>query len=353
MSRSAFNKSLWNMQTRMIALLIVLSFVFGIYAGYTVDDDLKYDSLKQVFSYIDEATGNSQGFSLSTLIFLNNVEVAALLLLIGLTILGPFFVMFANGVVIALVDTIVKRALGLFGITDSLFTLKGIIVHGIPELLAIFMAATLGVYLGIKFWQFLFSAYSYMFKKDFISFRRKAKALKDTVLRIIPVFVLLIIPLLILASLLEVFVSPLLIGYAIPTNIDNTGIVSHNNMESLLQEHDHMINLSSCESSSKSFAKSHLMMTSLIRDDYYNTFDKLINEDHNAKDYRLITFTELNGSIAIEYEYDFSDFIEHYELEINFTYDNFTEIFNGSSIISSNDFVCNNTDIYVEVRIKE
>jgi len=351
--KKIFDEAFWNLQTIIISILIISSFVLGIYAGYNLDNNLKYQVLSTVLNYIDDATSGSSGFGLIGLIFLNNLQVSALLIISGFTIFLPFVIVFFNGVVIGLVDYIVKRILTLFGVIDPLFTLKGLIVHGIPEMIAIFFAAVIGVYLGVKFWIFMISAIKYVFNNDFVEFRRKRRYFKTAFMKSLPLFIRIIIPLLLVAAFLEVLITPFIMGATLPENFQSIGIISINETKDYLEEYNYSIDLEKCNISTKANTEPSLLLVSIIRDDYYDFFDNLLNNNHTNKDYITTRLSQNNNTIHLFYAYDFTEFIDYYDIELNFSYDNFTSLFNDSYTMSSTEFVCDSDNVNLEIIMKK
>ncbi|MBS3090975.1 stage II sporulation protein M [Candidatus Pacearchaeota archaeon] len=156
----------------------IITFVFFALIGFFNAKDFSY--LDKLLAEIVQNTKNLQGMDLISFIFQNNLNMAFVSLFLGI-ILGifPLISIMSNGVIIGYVISKVSSIAG-FSEIWRLFP------HGIFELPAIFISLGLGIRLG-----------AFIFKKN------RMQTLIERAYKSLLVFFLIIIPLLIIAAVIE------------------------------------------------------------------------------------------------------------------------------------------------------
>jgi stage II sporulation protein M len=160
-----------------IYLIIILFFISGLF-GYLNASNL--GMLDEIIKELLESTKNLSGIGLVGFIFKNNLLSALYGLIFGV-ILGifPIFNALINGLVIGYV---IQKAIVAAGFLQTIKLLP----HGIFELPAIFISLGLGLRLGM----FVFS-------------KNKKKELKRSFLEGLNAFFLIVLPLLLVAAIIE------------------------------------------------------------------------------------------------------------------------------------------------------
>ncbi|AFH43291.1 Cluster: Integral membrane protein [Fervidicoccus fontis Kam940] len=180
---------------KLMALMIFLFLIGGI-LGYLIVLSGQSDLISQLIGGVGEKakTINFKPFSPSSVlaIFVNNLTVSLISILSGLTVVIPSFIVLANGIITGLVvGLLTQEGLSVFSGILSLMP------HGIFELTAIFLSAAYGTSLGVNFWKFMFRRENNFFD----------------VLKKMPKYVLNIVILLLIAAVIEVFISPLVLQF--------------------------------------------------------------------------------------------------------------------------------------------
>lgn len=130
---------------------------------------------------------------LSLKIFLNNIEVAVLILFLSLIPFVPIglLICFANGLIAGLVSAVFYTKTG-----DLILLFASLLPHGIIELPIIFYTATIGMIIWTKITLSIFN---------------RGKDIKVSLKRVVQCLIMIIIPLLVSAALIESFITPLII----------------------------------------------------------------------------------------------------------------------------------------------
>ncbi len=173
----------WNYlkESKKFIFLIFLIFLLFILIGLFIPAP---ESISQeIFKYIQELIEKTEGmgfFELFWFIFFNNLEVSFIGMLSGV-IFGilPLLIGISNGYLLGFVSYLVVKE-------QSFFSLWRIFPHGIFELPAIFISLGLGLKLGM-----------------FIFQKKKVKYLKQNLSKSLQTFFLIVVPLLILAAIIE------------------------------------------------------------------------------------------------------------------------------------------------------
>lgn len=151
------------------------------------------------------------GFERLLLIFLNNLRVSLFGILFGLIpfLFLPLLGVFANGVSMGVVTSISY----LKGFNVLFVLLLGLVPHGIFEIPAMLYSWSLGVYLILQISKKILHAVSmepvYLFSKNNLG--RKYEKLFPLFIRIFRTWIGVILPLLLVAAMIETFVTPVLV----------------------------------------------------------------------------------------------------------------------------------------------
>ena len=138
---------------------------------------------KQIFEFIKEILGKTENMSQGQLIkfiFLNNIQSSFLGMVFGVFLgIFPVISTIANGYLLGFVANFAIQENGIF-------SLWRILPHGIFELPAVFISFALGLRIGAS----IFS-------------KKKFRKFNETFISCLKVFVLIVIPLLIIAAIIE------------------------------------------------------------------------------------------------------------------------------------------------------
>jgi len=165
---------------KFIFSIIGIFFIFVLIGFLFPIPEFLYNEILEFLREIFEKTENLSQWELITFLISNNVQSSFLGILFGF-IYGvfPLIIAIANGYVLGFVSSLSVNSVGVA-------SLWKIVPHGIFELPAIFIS--LG--LGLKFGTFSFQ-------------KNKAKSFKNYLINSLRVFLLIVIPLLIIAGIIE------------------------------------------------------------------------------------------------------------------------------------------------------
>jgi|Deesub1362A_J573_1020465.scaffolds.fasta_scaffold00125_38 stage II sporulation protein M len=173
-----------------LSSIFLISGVMGFY-GAQLYPEIASDFVNQLFegfSFIDF----NNPLMVVTVIFLNNASKSFVSLLAGFFFgIFPFLFIFLNGYLLGIVFYVKGMEVGI----GKVFL--AIIPHGILEVPAIILASAFGVWLGKKF-------YLRVFKGQQVNM---SALVKYSIKR----FVKIIIPLLLIAAIVETFITPLIV----------------------------------------------------------------------------------------------------------------------------------------------
>ncbi len=163
-----------------IYVAVLIFFTFFLIGFLLPMPDFLY---QQIVKFIEQLLQQTEGMSYSQLtsfIFFNNLHSSFFAMILGVFFgIFPMFVMVMNGYLVGVVSGLSVNAAGVF-------SLWKLLPHGIFELPAVFISAGLGLKIGSFIWQ-----------------KKKIKALKEYFLNSLRVFVFIVIPLLIIAAIIE------------------------------------------------------------------------------------------------------------------------------------------------------
>ncbi len=172
------------------SIILTVIFLISAYFGYSA---AKYDKsfeliLRKFFESFRGFTDDPLMFML--VIFANNA-VKSLAAMLGGFFFGIFPILFmvANGYVLGVVLSLREPEWGIAGV------LMAVLPHGILEIPAVIIACSYGVWLGTKFAAALF----------------KGSEFKPYVVHALKVYVAIVLPVLLIAAAVEVFITPLFI----------------------------------------------------------------------------------------------------------------------------------------------
>lgn len=189
-----FTKS-YLIKIKNISIILGIFFIISIFLGYALAhaypdemNKLVYQSLKDMI----EPAKDYSSFRLFGFIFFKNLAVAISGILLGI-IFGiiPVLIIIINGLTLGIVAYII---LGQFSL--SVF-LSGILPHGIIEIPAIIFSTASGVWLWRSFYRYV---------------RHDENIIKAELVSITKFFIFIIVPMLILAALIETFVTPYILN---------------------------------------------------------------------------------------------------------------------------------------------
>lgn len=189
MSKSSFRHSL------LIPMLLCTGIFFCCFGAGAIAAGADQGVVDRIIASLEQAgfydLSTEEPLSLTVIIFLNNLQ-AALLIFLGGATLGvlTLFILATNGIVIGVVWQMMQNEGGIIGF------LVGILPHGIFEIPALLIAGSLGLLLAEELYHELKG-------------RGDAAALAKTLTR---TFLLIVIPLLAVAAVIESFITPQLLN---------------------------------------------------------------------------------------------------------------------------------------------
>ncbi len=184
----------YDSSVRRTLLLSTILFTTALIAGYSLGfhpsitegqgaDDF-FNEFRDLFAGFAELTRTE----LAAFIFVNNAVKSFVFMILGLA-LGtlPAFFLIINGGVIGLVINLTNVTIG------PAFIIAALVPHGILEIPALLYAAALGFKVGSQVWNRI---------------RKQRSFVKDSLTTGVKSFLRLVLPMLLLAALIEAFVTP-------------------------------------------------------------------------------------------------------------------------------------------------
>ncbi|MBS3070857.1 stage II sporulation protein M [Candidatus Pacearchaeota archaeon] len=168
-------------ESKNFIYLSIIVFSFFYLLGFLVQpSDYILSFIIDFVEEILERTKDMSQIELIEFVFLNNIQSSFFAMVLGIFLgIFPIFVLILNGYVVGFVSLISIEA-------DGAFSILRLLPHGIFELPAIFISAGLGIKLG-----------TFLFQKN------KYKSLKYYFINSCKVFFLVVLPLLIIAAIIE------------------------------------------------------------------------------------------------------------------------------------------------------
>ena len=176
--------------TLIVTILFIASFIVGLVNALNNLEvaEQSFDQFSQNFAFLGELNAVSIFF----FIFLNNSIKTFIALISGFFFgIAPLLFVITNGNIIGLVTAIAETKIGISLVVASLLP------HGIFEIPAILLASGYGLWLGYRFFRML--AFKEPFKMYFSFAFRK--------------YFQIILPMLLIAAIIETFITPRLIEY--------------------------------------------------------------------------------------------------------------------------------------------
>lgn len=173
----------WNYlkETKNFIYVIMILFSISIFAGFFFP--APESIIKQIFEFIEELltrTENMTQFELIRFIFLNNFQSSFTGMIFGIFLgIFPIIATIINGYLLGFVASLSVNV-------EGVFTLWRLLPHGIFELPAVFISLALGVRLG-----------------TFVFYDKKLEKIRKDVIGSFRVFIFVVIPLLIIAAIIE------------------------------------------------------------------------------------------------------------------------------------------------------
>jgi stage II sporulation protein M len=159
--------------------LSIFVFLLGGLIGFIFSDYLS-GYINELIKKLIESAVDLKGIDMIAFIFKNNAGVALIVLVLGVFFgIIPLIISLDNGVVIGYVVKLVLNK-------GSFLELWRLLPHGIFELPAIFISFGAGIYLGM-----------------FVFAKKPLKELKRRFVKSIKVFFLIVVPLLVIAAIIE------------------------------------------------------------------------------------------------------------------------------------------------------
>ena len=190
----------------ILILIFIIATVFG-YITYEKNKELIQEVIR---SLVEKNIDKRSKIRTSLNIFLNNLFSSLVAYIGGFFIFLPALVVFINGFFLGsflryLLET--KRK-------DVIFLFKGIIPHGIFELPAFFLAASLGIYVAENLILSLYRLFLISLRKGNFkeTLRQEAGNISTVVKETTVIFLLFVLPLLLVAAIVEVFITSQLLG---------------------------------------------------------------------------------------------------------------------------------------------
>lgn len=154
---------------------------------------------EQISRQADMFGGRLDGSYLSLFLFIlmNNLYVTGLILFVGFLpfVVLPFFYSFTTFLSLGTVLAAVK----LKGESPLMVFLTGILPHGFVEIVAMILASSIAIFMSLHIFKKIFSA------------KRKELHLRLLIWQAVRSYLLLVVPLVFLAALIEGFITPMII----------------------------------------------------------------------------------------------------------------------------------------------
>ena len=186
---------------KVILAFIVLCFSFSAILGYLYGGEVAEvveEVLRRIFG--GEGSGEINPFLLTLLILVNNAVKSFLIIPLGaLLAIPPILFITFNGFLLGVFTYLSVKKLGEIGF---LYILIAIIPHGVFELSAVFLSSALSIRVGLTV---------------FLKFKGKNISVGSEIRRDLKTYLHKILPLLIIAAIIEAFITPVIISIFFPT----------------------------------------------------------------------------------------------------------------------------------------
>ncbi|MEI5908422.1 stage II sporulation protein M [Bacillus spongiae] len=176
------------------SLLFISSFgSFFLIGQFPFDVNAFFEQLQNKFADIASHDSNMM---IMWEIFINNIRASLIIMLIGLIplVFLPHFMIVTNGLVIGIVMNFIQESGN--SIVPMIFL--GLLPHGITELIAVVLAASLGSFLSLNIWKIWLD-------------NEKAVSFKESIVMSVKTFVIVIFPLILISAFIESFITSFLL----------------------------------------------------------------------------------------------------------------------------------------------
>ncbi len=164
---------------KYIYAILILFFIFVLMGFFVPAPPGVYEKILEFIKDILEKTQGMDALELISFIFFNNLKVSILSIVLGILFgVIPIAFSITNGYLLGFVASITVQE-------EGIFVLLRLLPHGIFELPAVFISLALGLRLGLYF------------------FMEQKEKLSNNLLNTLRVFVFVILPLLVIAAIIE------------------------------------------------------------------------------------------------------------------------------------------------------
>jgi len=190
------------------AVFFVLVFFLSTVLGF-INYQLAFDIIIPLLDKMREEIFNpTSQLSTAINIFMNNLSVALIIYLTGITVAIPILIVSFNGFILGFFTrySLQHEEIGL-----ALFV-KGILAHSIFELPALFIAASLGIRVGTAFYSLLFEIAEKLLAGERYNTKQKITLIKKRMNEGVVFFISIVLPLLLIAAFVEVYITAWILG---------------------------------------------------------------------------------------------------------------------------------------------
>ncbi len=170
----------------LIMLACFLVFLAGTVSGFVIYPFIR-ENVEEIVNSFYEGVITDTPLATARNIFFRNIQATSAMIIVGFTVIGPPMLLFFNGLASGIV---LEYALTKGVSIQKLF--YAVAPHALPEVLAFLLTASLGIRIGM----------SLVFPNG-----GRIKSFKKSVKEASFVYITVVVPLLLTACLLEVFVS--------------------------------------------------------------------------------------------------------------------------------------------------
>ncbi len=180
---------------------ITILLVISVFIGVLMPDFVQHLILKQLADYVNHVTGGTNNPSkLFLVILLNNLKVNLYVILLGIFLgVTSIAVIAVNGIALGVLASLIIKSSG-FKTCTLMILLAGILPHGVLEIPAFLISATIGFRIGVA-WIYPTNG---PFKKRLASVAQQLRYGLEA-------YILVVSLLIILAALIESFLTPSLL----------------------------------------------------------------------------------------------------------------------------------------------
>lgn len=188
-------------QHKWIFMLFIVICLMGIPLGYFLPDNVQKEGLSDYENSLNEdgLINNPDSFSVFFGIFLRNALSAFLVIALPIVLFLPSLSLFFGIINGAMIGIMFNEYYTTFNAGSVINYIIYILPHGFIEVPTIILAAYLGFLIGFKL----------IFRNKLVSDRSFKELLSDTLF----IYLFLILPLLLIAALIEAYITPMIISF--------------------------------------------------------------------------------------------------------------------------------------------